>query len=236
MNNNPIIRLHKASFGYHTQNPVVHDISLRIEKGTITFLIGPNGSGKTTLLKGMMGLLQPMDGDVLIYDKKPRTQRRLFGYVPQHLNFDTSFPITVKEFLQASHPQSYSEIPVLLDEFHMLDYLHQKLGELSGGQLQRVLLVRSLLGDPDILFLDEPVSGIDVGGEENFYNYVKKIQQQRSITVVMVSHEVHLVSSIADHVVCVNKTMLCSGPPEETINPETLKTLYGHDVSHYHHH
>jgi len=229
------IELQNASFGYQKGHDVVHDVSFSITEGSITMLIGPNGSGKTTLLKGMVGLLTPTYGTVNIYSGKPKDKRGIIGYVPQRITFDQTFPITVTEFLKSSHRGSDIEITEVLDHLGVVNLAQSLIGTLSGGQLQRVLIARSLLGKPKILFLDEPVSGIDIGGEENFYELMKDIRTRHQVTIVMVSHEVHLVSQVADQVICVNKTMLCSGAPEETLSPEIINSLYGHDVSSYKH-
>jgi len=199
-------------------------------------LIGPNGSGKTTLLKIMVGLLEPTCGEVKVYGDTPKNKRGSVGYVPQKLYFDQTFPITVTEFLQFSHKGSGEDVTRVLESLGIRELSQSLIGTLSGGQLQRVLIARSLLGKPKILFLDEPVSGIDVGGEQNFYELIKDIQKKHDVTVVMISHEIHMVSRIADQVICINKEMLCSGEPEKALLPEVIEKLYGKDVSLYNHH
>jgi zinc transport system ATP-binding protein len=212
-------------------------VSFTIPRGSITMLIGPNGSGKTTLLKMMVGLLIPTQGVIEVLGASPHEQRGHIGYVPQRLAFDHEFPLTVLEFLHLSARETPTEeLMHLLNELNIEHLASQVIGKLSGGQLQRVLIARSLLGNPEIIFLDEPVSGIDIGGEENFYELIHKIQQQREITVVMVSHEVHIVHRVADNVICLNKEMLCSGSPSEALLPEVMEKLYGDNVSLYEHH
>jgi len=235
MNTN-VIEVNNVSFGYEKGNEVVKDVSFTIPEKSITMLIGPNGSGKTTLLKIMVGLLEPTRGDVKVYGDKPKNKRGNVGYVPQKLYFDQTFPITVMEFLQFSHKGAGDDVIEALESLGIRELSQSLIGTLSGGQLQRVLIVRSLLGKPKILFLDEPVSGIDVGGEQSFYELIKDIQKKHNVTVVMVSHEVHLVSRIADQVICINKEMLCSGEPEKALLPEVVEKLYGKDVSLYKHH
>lgn len=224
-----------VSFGYGKDLTVLNNVSFTISQKTTTLLIGPNGSGKTTLLKIMVGLLEPTEGSVLLYGRNPKDMRKVIGYVPQKLYFDQTFPVTVVEFLKLAHTGSLSDIIALLDSVGAADLTQSRIGELSGGQLQRVLIARSLLGKPKILFLDEPVSGIDIGGEQSFYDLIKDVQNKHDVTIVMVSHEVNVVSQIADQVICINKDMLCSGSPDTALLPEIIEQLYGKDVSLYKH-
>lgn len=230
-----VIEVNNVSFAYEKGNEVVKNVSFSIPEKSTTMLIGPNGSGKTTLLKIMVGLLEPTQGSVTVYGDAPKDARDSVGYVPQRLHFDQTFPITVKEFLRFSHKGSEEEVLEMLESLGIKELARSLIGSLSGGQLQRVLIARSLLGRPQVLFLDEPVSGIDVGGEQNFYELIKDIQREHDVTVVMVSHEVHLVTKIADQVVCINKEMLCSGKPDTALLPEVMEKLYGGDVSLYQH-
>ena len=233
-----IIEAKKLSFSYENGDDfVLNDISFAIEQGARVMIIGPNGSGKTTLLKIMTGLLKPSRGEVTILGKKPEKIRNKIGYVPQKLDFDKTFPITILEFLKFSHPSISNENTIkILKNLDIAKLQKSLLGELSGGQLQRVLIARALLGKPEVLFLDEPVSGIDIGGEKDFYQLMKKVQEEYNVTIVMVSHEINVVSSIATQVICLNKNMLCCGSPEKVITPEIIKDLYGEDVSLYKHH
>ncbi|MFT6829415.1 MAG: zinc transport system ATP-binding protein [Candidatus Paceibacteria bacterium] len=229
------LEINKVSFEYSKETSVINNVSFTIPEKETTILIGPNGSGKTTLLKIMIGLLEPTSGTVLVYGKKPKDMRNIIGYVPQKLYFDTTFPITVLEFLNLPRNNSENKILNILESVGAKDIVSARLGELSGGQLQRVLIARSLLGNPKIIFLDEPVSGIDIGGEKNFYELIKSVQEKHDVTVVMVSHEVNIVSQIATQVICINKEMLCSGSPDTTLLPELIEELYGKEVSLYKH-
>ena len=230
-----IIEIDNVSFEYTKDEPVIENVSFFITEGDTTILIGPNGSGKTTLLKIMIGLLEPTSGTVRIYGKKPKDIRKNIGYVPQRLYFDTTFPITVLEFLRLSGNTNDKEIISALESVGVKDISSSRIGELSGGQLQRTLIARSLIKRPKILFLDEPMSGIDIGGEKNFYQLIKGIKEKYSITIIMVSHEVNIVSQIANQVICINKKMLCSGSPDTTLVPELIEKLYGKDISLYKH-
>ena len=230
-----VLEIKNVSFAYVKNTLVVDNISFSIPEQETTILIGPNGSGKTTLLKIMIGLLEPISGTVQTYRKKPKDVRKNIGYVPQKLYFDKTFPITVMEFLQLADNVSKNEILSTLESVGAGEFATSIIGELSGGQLQRTLIARSLLKKPKILFLDEPVSGIDIGGEQNFYTLIKEVQEKYDMTVIMVSHEINIVSQIADQVICINKQMLCSGKPSKALVPEVLEQLYGEDVSLYKH-
>lgn len=230
-----VLEVREVSFGYIKDSFVVKNVSFSVPEKKTTVLIGPNGSGKTTLLKIMIGLLEPTSGTVHLYGKKPSSMRKSIGYVPQKLYFDKTFPITVAEFLKLSDNNSKEEILKILESVGAEDLIYSRIGELSGGQLQRVLIARSLIGEPKILFLDEPVSGIDIGGEQNFYDLIKSVQKKHDVTVVMVSHEINIISQIADQVVCLNKEMICSGSPNTAISAEVIEQLYGKNVFLYKH-
>jgi len=181
-------------------------------------------------------LLSPQRGKVSVLGRTPQQAREQVANVPQRFTFDKSFPITVLEFLQLSHPHcSQQKIAQYLGHLNISEALHMKLGSLSGGQLQRVLIERSMLGDPKILFLDEPSAGIDIGGEQTFYKLVSHLHREHGSTVVMVSHELDVVANYADQVLCLNRRLVCQGKPEQVLTPETLKELYGNEAMLYRH-
>ncbi|HTP41169.1 MAG TPA: metal ABC transporter ATP-binding protein [Nitrospiria bacterium] len=217
-------------------NWVLEDVSFSVPQGSIAAVIGPNGSGKTTLLKALLGFVTPQRGRVRVLGRSPRQARGEVAYVPQRFTFDKSFPITVMEFLQFSHPECPTEkIVQYVSHLGMAEMLNSKLGSLSGGQLQRVLIERAMLGDPKVLFLDEPASGIDVGGEQTFYELVMHLHKEHGSTVVMVSHELDVVANYSNLVLCLNRRLVCQGRPEQALSPETLRELYGKDAALYHH-
>jgi len=223
-------------FSFNSVDPILQDVSFSIPRGSIAAIIGPNGSGKTTLLKVLLGFLIPQRGKVLVLGRTPQQARGEVAYVPQRFTFDKSFPITVMEFLQLSHPKcSKEKIVQYLSHLNMGGMLNMKLGTLSGGQLQRVLIERAMLGDPKVLFLDEPAAGIDIGGERTFYELVLHLHREHRSTVVMVSHELDVVANYANHVLCLNRKLLCQGRPEQALSPETLRELYGKEVALFHH-
>jgi zinc transport system ATP-binding protein len=220
------------SFG--SDEPVLQDVSFSIPQESITAIIGPNGSGKTTLLKVLLGFLSPQKGKVWVLGKTPQQARREVAYVPQRFTFDKSFPITVLEFLQLSHPHCPKEkIAQYLGHLSIAETLQMKLGSLSGGQLQRVLIERSMLGDPKVLFLDEPAAGIDISGAQTFYELVLHLHREHGSTIV--THELDVVANYADLVLCLNRKLVCQGRPQQVLTPDTLKELYGKEAAIYHH-
>ncbi len=213
----------------YDNNVVLHDISFDIEAENICAVIGPNGSGKTTLLKAILGLAPIEEGKIKIFGKTIKEALSQISYVPQRFTFDKTFPITVEEFMALSlRPRNKKNlIDEKLNELEMLEVKNQLLGSLSGGQLQRVLIARSLLNDPLILFWDEPISGIDIGGERTFYQLARHLNQDHKITIILVSHELDVVYKFANQVVCLNKKLICQGVPEKVLTSEKIAELYG---------
>jgi zinc transport system ATP-binding protein len=236
MDEQDAVRAEGIWFSYDSGEAVLRDISISVPQGSIAAIIGPNGCGKSTLLKVLLGFLSPQRGQVWVMGKTPKQARGEVAYVPQRFAIDKSFPITVLEFLQLSHPTcSQEKIKQYLSHLNIAETIHLKLGSLSGGQLQRVLIERSMLGDPKVLFLDEPAAGIDIAGEQTFYELVLHLHREHGCTVVMVSHELDVVANYADLVVCLNRNLVCQGRPEEVLTPETLTQLYGKEVGLYRH-
>ncbi|MBI4193189.1 MAG: metal ABC transporter ATP-binding protein [Candidatus Colwellbacteria bacterium] len=231
----PAISAANVSFSYDA-SPVLADVSFSIPAGSLAAIVGPNGSGKTTLLKILLGFLTPTGGEVRIAGTTPKGARGLVGYVPQRFGFDRNFPITVSEFLTVSCPSCTEEkIEENLTHLDVKGIAHRQLGTLSGGQLQRVLIVRAMLSDPAILYLDEPSSGIDIEGERSFFELISHLHTEHRATIVMVSHELHVVHRLADQVICINRSLICSGAPEAALTPETIARLYGGEVGLYRH-
>ncbi|MBU4421557.1 metal ABC transporter ATP-binding protein [Patescibacteria group bacterium] len=215
---------------------ILDDISAEITAGEIAAIIGPNGAGKTTLLKCLLGIL-PYKGEIKIFGSASINALDKIGYVPQRFSFDRSFPLTVREFLSLS-AKNKNNIERALKEVEMEQAKNKLLGELSGGQLQRVLIARATMNDPEILLLDEPTSGIDVGAEKNFYEMILHQNKKHGCTIVLISHEVNMVYKYATQVICLNKNMLCMGAPEQAITKEIMSKLYGDSstmTTHPHH-
>ncbi|MCX7712231.1 MAG: metal ABC transporter ATP-binding protein [Chthoniobacterales bacterium] len=209
----------------------LQNINLTLYPRDVLAIIGPNGGGKTTLLKTIAGILQPTSGQILSTSPPPK-----IGYVPQRLHFDLSFPITVAEFLalllpnipfwRKSYPKNFPSLPYFKN-FKIDQLIHKKLGDLSGGQLQRVLITAALLGNPDLLLLDEPAANIDQSGSNELSKLLASHQAQNPCSIVLVSHDLHFVSHLAQRVICLNSTICAIGSPEEVLNEHHLSTTFG---------
>jgi len=223
----------------------LYDVSFSIEKGTLAIVIGPNGAGKSTLIKSILNLV-PFEGEVKIFgkpfNKLSKEEHLKIGYVPQKFNFPKSLPITVNEIMHFSFakiPISKSEKEERIEKFlnmaHLEKLKNYKIGDLSGGQMQRVLIARALMFLPEIILMDEPLAGIDVAGEKTFYEFIDSIHQRFGITIVLVSHDVTSVDKYADLVLCLNKRLVCYGKPEEVLTEKNFHELYGQDMSAFRH-
>lgn len=229
--------------------PVLRGVNMRVPQGQIVALIGPNGSGKTTLLRCLLGLQKFSEGEVRIFGERdlnkvlPRV-----GYVPQKLSLERSFILSVREFLALrlrqtrhwffkSHRQLDEIIRPALVHIGVENILDRPIAQLSGGQLQRVLIAFALLHKPELLLLDEPTAGVDTPGEETFYDLIASVQRQQKLTVILVSHDLSMVYSHASRVFALNGVICCEGPPEQVMNAESLKQAYGiHATPYAHHH
>lgn len=217
---------------------VIGDLSFSVGKGEVIAIVGPNGAGKSVLFRALLGLI-PYSGKIdWVTGSK-------IGYVPQKFNIDKDFPITVKEFLRMKS-KNYGSIMSALEsvglkdkngdthhtEHHLLD---QRVGWLSGGQLQRVLVAWAILDNPDVLLFDEPTTGIDVGGEETIYNLLKKLNDNMHLTILLISHDLNIVYKYANIVLCINKEKICFGSPSDVLDPQSLVKLYGGEARFYKH-
>lgn len=219
-------------------NVVIDDVTAEVRAGSVTALIGPNGSGKTTLLKAILGLIPIDSGTITVFGKPIDDVRKLIGYVPQRLDFDLRFPITVAEFLElARHKHNpKSHIAKKIKEVGLPpEVAKAHLGSLSGGQLQRVLIAQAILNDPMLLVLDEPSSGIDIVGERTFYDIIKHLNKEHDATILLVSHELAVVSEVVDNVICLNRKLMCSGPPKLALADSAIDELFGFRTKRYGH-
>jgi zinc transport system ATP-binding protein len=218
----PQALLHLHAVDFHAGNRhVLHNVSLHLTRGQILTLIGPNGAGKTTLVKLALGLLAPTSGIV------QRTAGIRIGYMPQRLQVDATLPITVQRFLQLVPGAQQASISAALEEVGAVRVQHSRLQSLSGGELQRVLLARALLGKPDLLVLDEPTQGVDLKGQAELYRLITQIRDSHQCGVLMVSHDLHLVMSATDEVICLNQHVCCHGHPEQVSNDPAYLELFG---------
>lgn len=208
----------------------------RVGEGQIVTLIGPNGAGKTTMARVMLGLLSPDKGQV-----KRRAGLRI-GYMPQSLNIDPALPISVKRFLSLGLSRrdiGHGLRQAVLKETGVDHVADSPIQKISGGEMQRVLLARALLRSPDLLVLDEPVQGVDLGGQAELYALIRGIRDLRGCGVLMVSHDLHMVMAATDHVICLNQHVCCAGHPETVSRHPEFVALFGESIaaelSIYHH-
>ncbi len=228
--------------------PVLRGVNLRVPHGQIVALIGPNGSGKTTLLRAILGLEKTSSGEIKLFgESNLKKSLPRIGYVPQRLTLERNFILNVREFLALRLQQTQNwfwqsrrrtdeMIRPTLAEIGIEPLLDRPIAQLSGGQLQRVLIAFSLLHKPDLLLLDEPTAGVDLPGEQTFYELISEIQKRHHLTVLLVSHDLSMVYKHASWVYALNGVICCEGPPEHVMNAESLKQAYGIHVSPYHHH
>ncbi len=187
---------------------ILAGVDLEVGASEIVTLIGPNGAGKTTLLRVALGLLPPAQGTVW---RRPALR---IGYMPQRLTVDPALPLTVRRFLALASPKAGANVVPALDRVGAARTLGTPIDAISGGEMQRVLLARALLREPDLLVLDEPTQGVDLQGQEELFALITGIRDERGCGVLMVSHDLHLVMGSTDRVVCLNRTVCCTGAPQ----------------------
>ena len=202
-------------------NTVLHDVSLTLEPGEIVTIVGPNGSGKTSLLRAVIGAVQPVAGRITT---KPGLR---IGYVPQKLHIDQTLPITVERFLRLTGRVSRADCRTALEHAGVPDLLKRQMSQLSGGQFQRVLLARALITRPDVLLLDEATQGLDQSGSAAFYRQIEEVRRETHCAVLMISHELHVVMSASDRVVCLNGHVCCEGAPAVVASAPEYRALFG---------
>ncbi len=211
---------------------VLHDLTFSVPKASCLAVIGPNGVGKTVLLKALIGAL-PCTGEIRW------AADTVLGYVPQKLDIERDLPLTAGDFLRAKaalSKASSAEVSralraVALDE----SMLRQPIGSLSGGQFQRLLVAFALLGQPNVLLLDEPAAGVDEPGQAQLQQVIRRLQDTEGMTVLLVSHDLSVVYRHADSVLCLGRRRTCLGPPRTVLSPEMLQELYGAALSYHVH-
>lgn len=216
---------------------ILRDVNLHIHCGELTAIIGPNGAGKTTMFKALLGDVKHT-GHLYFLDRKGKhTDAPIIGYVPQHLNLDRSSPVSVSDFLSAS----FSRLPVcmgktkptkqrIFESLSMVNAEHlinRKIGHLSGGELQRVLLALAFDPIPDLLLLDEPVSGIDQNGMKMFYELLTNLKKDFDLSIILISHDLALMAKYADRIALLDKTILCAGKPKDIFRHKEFKERFG---------
>ena len=215
-------------------HPILRDVSLQVSAGEIVALIGPNGAGKSTLARLALGLTRADSGRVW---RKPGVR---IGYMPQRLAVDDTLPLSVRRFVTLGTPAARNRVRAALAEVGAAHILDAPVQAISGGELQRVLLARALLREPELLVLDEPIQGVDLNGQYELYDLISGLRQRRGCGILMVSHELHLVMATTDHVLCLNRHVCCSGHPDDVARDPAYRELFGLDgarhLAIYHHH
>jgi zinc transport system ATP-binding protein len=200
---------------------VLENIDLDIGPSEIVTLIGPNGAGKTTLVRILLGLNDASSGAIV------RGDDLVVGYVPQRFDLDRTIPMTVERFLSLGRKRDRTAQAAALAEVGAPDLAERQFTELSGGELQRVLIARALLRNPTLLVLDEPVRGIDYSGEAELYGLISRIRSERGVGILLVSHDLHIVMAASDRVICINRHVCCSGVPETVAQHPEYARLFG---------
>ncbi len=211
---------------------VLDHVNFEAAKNETIAIIGPNGAGKTTLFRALLGLI-PYQGKV---EWKAGVK---IGYVPQRLMIENDLPLTTCEFFAlkgkgVNHHDLKNALSLV--GFKDDSILNKRLGVLSGGELQRILIAWALVGKPDILLFDEPTAGIDLSAEETIYSLLHQLQERENLTIILISHELQVVYRYADKVICLNKRQVCFGAPSQVLDQASLVKLFGGDVSFYRHH
>lgn len=200
---------------------VLDHVDLSIAPGEIVTIVGPNGSGKSTLLRALIGAVKTTRGAVT------RAPGLRIGYVPQKLHIDPTLPMTAGRFLNLPKHHGRAETRRALEEAGSPDLAAQQMASLSGGQFQRVLLARALMEKPNLLILDEATQGLDQPGSAAFYRKIEDLRQTTGCAVLMVSHELHVVMSASDRVICLNGHICCEGKPEAVAQAEEYRAIFG---------
>ena len=215
-----LIQVEDLSVRYGART-VLSRVSLRVEPSEIVTIVGPNGSGKTSLLRAIIGAIKPLQGRVV------QASSLKIGYVPQKLHIDETLPITVSRFLKLPGGVTAADIDYALTQAGVPELEKAQLSQLSGGQFQRVLLARALIGKPDLLLLDEATQGLDQRGSASFYQQIETVRQNTGCAVLMISHELHVVMSASDRVICLNGHVCCEGTPAVVASAPEYRALFG---------
>ncbi len=223
LENNTLVKLNNAGFKQNDKW-LVEGVSLTVEKGKIVTLIGPNGSGKSTTAKIALGIYKNIEGSVEKYTNK-------VGYVPQKISIDWTLPLRVHDFMLLTENIKDEAIDEALNLTGVIHLKNKNLGNLSGGEFQRVLIARAISKKPELLVLDEPVQGVDYTGEIALYELIKRISDTLNCGILLISHDLHTVMTATDHVVCLNGHVCCSGTPMDVAKNNEYKTLFGEQAS-----
>lgn len=204
---------------------ILKDVSLEVKNNDFITIVGPNGAGKSVLLECLMGTFIPNSGSI------KRKKNISMGYIPQNFNLEKSMPISVKRFLNLNKKFLQVNLDRAIEETGILSILNSNLATLSGGELQKVLLARSLLSNPELLILDEPAQNLDIKSQLNFYNLLNEIFENRNLSILMVSHDLHMVMASTRKVICLFNHICCSGEPQKVAKDPEFINLFGNDMA-----
>ena len=218
-----LLKLENAGFSKNNKW-LVKGVSLEVKQGEIVTLIGPNGSGKSTTAKIALGIYKEIEGKVNKFTNK-------IGYVPQKISIDWTLPIRVIDFMSLTKEPTDEQINIALNLTGVEHLKNKSLGNLSGGEFQRVLIARAIAKQPEVLVLDEPVQGVDFKGEIALYELIKKISEELNCGILLISHDLHVVMSATDFVVCLNGHVCCSGTPQVVAKNDEYQELFGDRAS-----
>jgi len=207
------------------QKSILENIDIQINKNDFITIIGPNGAGKTMLLKCLMGFYKPTSGII------ERKEKLKIGYMPQSISVINTMPMTVKDFITVRKEYDDISLNKVITEVNISEIVNKQLSVLSGGEMQRVLLARSLLNNPDLLILDEPAQNLDISGQLNFYKLIQEIYSKRNVSILMVSHDFHLVMVSTKKVLCLYKHICCSGAPQQIAKDPEFLSMFGKDMA-----
>lgn len=250
MENKNIVEVKDVTFAYEEKN-VLDDVSLSIAKGEFAAIIGPNGSGKSTLVNIMVGRLKPQRGRVFINGKDINAikDKSFIGFLPQRsFAFNQAFPASIEEVVsmglyakaglfQPLRKKHWQKVHEALELTGMLDYRKQLIGHLSGGQQQRVFIARALVSDPEILFLDEPMVGVDVQSQQALFELLERLNKDRGITIVMITHDVWAITDKVNRIICMGNGHIYPDCSLDNIGGHMLEDIYGYPIkleSHIH--
>lgn len=225
----PVLAVDGLSVGFG-QADIIHDLALAVGRGSWTAIIGPNGSGKTVLLKALVGAL-PYRGRIRW------AEGTRIGYVPQKLDLERDLPLTGLDLLHAKLKvtRSAEDPAAAARDVGLGAEVARPIGALSGGQLQRLLVALALIGHPTVLLLDEPTAGVDAPGQEHLNELIHRLQHERGLTVLVISHELSVVYRYAENVLCLSYPRAHFGPPKAILTPERLSEIYGEPVAYHIH-
>lgn len=236
---NPIIQVNNLTI-IHGQEKVLDNVTFSVESGDYLAIIGPNGSGKTTLFKAILGFLSPSEGSVLLGTSR-------LGYVPQRASQSSdSFPATVEEVVESGRlakvglfrgfsSQDRVVIQHVMQITKIADIKNKLVSKLSGGQKQRVYIARALASEPELLLLDEPLTGVDISSQKEFYGFLKELNSTQGITILFISHDVDMVTEEAKSILSLNKKLVAFGPANTLDENSVLDFMYGKGIKHLHH-